>query len=610
MKTLALCIGAFAFLVFTSPRPAAQQQVPETIRVEVTVVPIDVIVTDKEGRPVLDLTKDDFVILENGIKQEIAHFAVQRFDEAGEKPVLEPGRTESASSAPAVAGELRSPGHRTFLIVLGRGRHQVFHSVDALADFVREGLTPADRTAVMAYNRATDFTADREQIVRVLERYKKTHEYIEAIMKMRLQGLAAVYGSREIPKSLQPKIDEIFDVPELASRRVIPARSAGMPEQLGRDREAFAQNEKLETERQAPEDLPGQSFDTERASELENLESEMLTDLPFDEYMGERATTDQDLLNLYAAIQYLRFMEGEKHILFFTSQGLFLPNMEDEKSLASIASDARVRIHTLHTGGVDLNVDTGFRSGTTGRREFASTQGAQPVAAGSFSRTFALSSVSEVSKLTGGQAFISRDIGGALNTIDQTTSSVYLLGFRPKDSTLDGKFRQIKVLVLGRDVRVYARRGYYAHPTARPYDQKQLITYARTVNAVNYTEAITDVVFSLVAQEPQLEKEQTVLVSGLRVQFTEEMFSQKEGLYVGDLAVTSFIFDRDGRLVADSWDRLDLKITEPTYKQILKEGLPLSRRFRLPAGFKRGLLKIILYDSANDKVGAQIVKIG
>ena len=51
---------------------AAQEKLVETI--EVKVVNVDVVVTDRAGNPVTGLTKNDFVLFENGKPQEITNF--------------------------------------------------------------------------------------------------------------------------------------------------------------------------------------------------------------------------------------------------------------------------------------------------------------------------------------------------------------------------------------------------------------------------------------------------------------------------------------------------------------------------------------------------------
>ncbi len=67
--------GIAAFLLLHG---FAQEKVPKTeepIRVRVDMVSLPVVVTDKAGRRIKDLAKDDFQVHENGIRQEIAGFA-------------------------------------------------------------------------------------------------------------------------------------------------------------------------------------------------------------------------------------------------------------------------------------------------------------------------------------------------------------------------------------------------------------------------------------------------------------------------------------------------------------------------------------------------------
>ena len=63
--------------------------------------------------------------------------------------------------------------------------------------------------AVLAYNRATDFTSDHEAVAHVLERFRERHERLEADLTHQVSGLAAVYGGREIPEKMQSEIDEL-----------------------------------------------------------------------------------------------------------------------------------------------------------------------------------------------------------------------------------------------------------------------------------------------------------------------------------------------------------------------------------------------------------------
>ena len=151
------------------------QQQPGTFRSAVTIVPVDVRVLDEHGDPITDLDERDFTILEDGVPQTIRQFA--RTSLAARRP--EPGER------PAFRGEgsqdLSPPDHRVFLIVLGRGRLQgPSKGIDALLGFVGSRLLPQDQVAILAYNRATDFTTSHQTIAGVLERFKRDNDPIES----------------------------------------------------------------------------------------------------------------------------------------------------------------------------------------------------------------------------------------------------------------------------------------------------------------------------------------------------------------------------------------------------------------------------------------------
>src|SRR5438105_14266920 len=56
--------------------PVATQNAPETtLTVNTRLVSLDVVVTDKSGKPVTDLKKEDFTVLERGQPERIAAFS-------------------------------------------------------------------------------------------------------------------------------------------------------------------------------------------------------------------------------------------------------------------------------------------------------------------------------------------------------------------------------------------------------------------------------------------------------------------------------------------------------------------------------------------------------
>ena len=53
---------------------AAIAQVDETIKVDTSVVRLNVGVVDKRGHPIIDLNQSNFDVFEDGVKQQITHF--------------------------------------------------------------------------------------------------------------------------------------------------------------------------------------------------------------------------------------------------------------------------------------------------------------------------------------------------------------------------------------------------------------------------------------------------------------------------------------------------------------------------------------------------------
>src|SRR5207253_11384998 len=80
---------------------------------------------------------------------------------------------------------------------------------------------PQDLVGVMAWNRATAFTTDRNAIAGVLERFKEAHERIESKLALRFSGLAAIYGGSRIPPGIQGDIDRVFDGPAGPARALV-----------------------------------------------------------------------------------------------------------------------------------------------------------------------------------------------------------------------------------------------------------------------------------------------------------------------------------------------------------------------------------------------------
>ena len=100
--------GLLMALVLLPPSPAAPQATPDqgVIQVETHVVLVNVVAKDKHGKPVEDLQRDDFVLLDNNQEQKIALFAREEASVNATAFSSTPGgltfTNRPGSSAPAV----------------------------------------------------------------------------------------------------------------------------------------------------------------------------------------------------------------------------------------------------------------------------------------------------------------------------------------------------------------------------------------------------------------------------------------------------------------------------------------------------------------------------
>ena len=148
-------------------------------------------------------------------------------------------------------------------------------------------------------------------------------------MHLRFSGLAAEFGGPQIPKSIQAEIDRVFDGPGAHPRTLMP-RAIPRAGQIDEDNQR-----RIDDLRRPPED---------RRNVLDIDDQTTL-----DEFLGTAAQTRQDTTNLYLGIEYMRRIEGEKHLVFVSPGGLTLPRADNDRDIAWQAADARVAMDIVHT---------------------------------------------------------------------------------------------------------------------------------------------------------------------------------------------------------------------------------------------------------------------
>jgi VWFA-related protein len=146
--------------------PLAAQQ-PFEERIDVNVVLLDVIVTDTRGNQILGLTKDDFIVKENGAPQaldSVDYFTNRRLLDTREQ------------NAPFQVEKIRNERYFIFFFDKPNDNTSLFADLsvarEAVRQFIRNDMLEGDRVAIVAHDVRlkvfSDFTSDKKQLEKAI----------------------------------------------------------------------------------------------------------------------------------------------------------------------------------------------------------------------------------------------------------------------------------------------------------------------------------------------------------------------------------------------------------------------------------------------------------
>jgi VWFA-related protein len=390
MTTTAGWLVVSAAVVCLGPEANGQQR-PSPIRSGIVLVPIDVRVVDANGEPVTDLTAADFTVYENGVRQEIAHFVPVSFSGARDDiPRLELGADHPLAAA--------TPGYRTFIILLGRGRlNAPIKGLEGLIAFVKD-LLPTDRVGVVAYLRASEPSTDHQAVIRFLEQYRNEHEDLEGRIRsdFRHTGFDVV----RLTNDTRRRIDALFG-------------SEGIP--------AFS-------------DLPGAT--------------------------GQNASRYLDLTYVRRTLEVARRLPGEKHLIVLSERPFGVGRIHenpDRNLLVKWANEARVALSYIHAGGLSGMSMIRGKLVISPRDSGSLDASAMGISDRDF---FAPTDYGLLASYTGGISAFYKYAASPLAELDRGSRFQYLLGYYPSVATAPDTYRTVRVMVNRPEVTPQYRHGY------------------------------------------------------------------------------------------------------------------------------------------------------
>jgi VWFA-related protein len=176
MKSIALSLILLFAAEFAHAQAPAQTDDNDVVKISTNLIQVDVTITDKKGKPIRDLRRDEIEIYENGEKQQITNFSFI----SGVAPVAEKPKAIDKFALPVPLSTLRPEQiRRTIALVvddLSLSFESAHHTRRALRKFVDEQIQPGDLVAIIrtgaGIGALQQFTSDRRMLYAAIEKVK------------------------------------------------------------------------------------------------------------------------------------------------------------------------------------------------------------------------------------------------------------------------------------------------------------------------------------------------------------------------------------------------------------------------------------------------------
>lgn len=536
-------------------KPAKEEDV---VRISVTLVQVDAVVTDKQGNPVTDLKSSDFEVYEDGRKQHITNFSfVGTQPESPLAPAVAPAKPDSKSKASLPPGppvRLRPDQvRRTIALVvddLGLSFESTGAVRDALKKFVDQQMQPGDLVAIIrtgaGMGALQQFTADKRQLYAAIER-----------VRWNMNGRSGIGAFAPIDRNAS------------GPRSNGDARS-GVPQ--NRDEGSRDAVDELRTEIYSVGTLGALNFVVRGLRELPGRKSVILLSDGFRLY-----NRDENSQRVLESLRRLTDLANRASVVIYTI---------DARGLQTLMLTAADNVSDQTPQQIEEALDA--------RRQemFDTQQGLQYLA-----------------QETGGFGIRnSNDLGRGIRRVLDDQRGYYLLGYVPDYSTfkLDRglrKFHKIAVKVKTAGLNVRSRKGFYGIPeeVARPARRTPA---QQVIGALMSPFTSGDVHLKLTSLYGHDPKAGSIVRSLLHIDPRDLSFTMKpDGSHEAVIDLVAVTFTDNGRIVQQEGRTYTLKVDDRHFAELMQRGFLYTVNVPVKkAGAYQ--LRVAVRDSESERVGS------
>ena len=490
-------------------------------------------VTDKQGRPIEDLTAKDFSLTEDGVPQQIRFFELQKLPEHPEAPVAatQPenihiyDKLGHTHIAPEHTGSTRYKNRRLLALyfdMTAMPPGDQLRALSAAIKFVRTQMSPADLIAILRYAGGSvdvlqDFTADRDRLLSILE-------------------------------------------------TMVVGEGQGLDESVS----------------------DASNSDTGAAFGQDDSEFNIFN-------------TDRQLSALQTAAKLLGQLSEKKSLLYFAS-GLRLNGLNNQAQLHATINEA------IRAGVTFWPIDA---RGLVAEAPLGDATKGSPGNIGMYSGAAALATTMNFQQSqdtlyalasdTGGKAlFDFNDLTKGILEAERAVASYYIIGYYTTNTNPDGKFRRIKIsLIGGTAANLDYRQGYF---TSKQFSKFTAADKERQLeDALMLPDPITDLTIAMEVDYFQLNRAEYFVPVIVKIPGRELALAKRGGAEHTLIDFIGEVKDSFGTTISNVRDKVNVKLSDATASELEKRPIEYDTGFTLLPG--KYVLKLLARDAETGRIG-------
>ncbi len=538
-----VALAAIAALAAQQAPPTPPDQPAVTFKVAINYVEVDASVFDRDGQFVPNLKKEDFEVLEDGVRQDVTAFT--QVNIPIERPEPPPLQAKTVIE-PDVVSNVRPFEGRVYVIILDDKHTAALRSQlvkRAATQFISQYMAANDMAAVITTGgqlQATqEFTSNKRLLLRAVNNFM----------------------GQKIRSETEERLDEY------QRQSSVPTGPSGSNITSVDD----------------PRDME-RGYDARMALE---------TIAKISDWVGS-------IRGRRKAIVW--FSEGIDYDIYNFQKREASTITEKMKDVIASATRSDVSIYSIDPRGLtsladeSINVSGGFPNDPMLNLSMQSFQD---------SLRRSQDSLRSLSEETGGFAAVnSNDFTNAFTRVVKDNSGYYVLGYYPKDERRDGRFRRIQVKVNRQGLEVRSRRGYTAPRGKAPAERKAVAgdqTSPEVRAALDSPLPLSGLRLHAFAAPFKGTAPNTDVTITVEAEGRSFGFVEKEGKFFSDLEVSTIAVDYQGKIRGGDRNFVNFALKPENRPTFVATGVRMATRLHLPPG--RYQIRVAAKEGGTGRVG-------